>query len=145
MLRNLPGAVRHGALLVVLLSVALATPIGAVTLQLGSSTEIPAARGAVRLKHTKNGNVEIKLRVKHLAPPGRITPGADVFVVWVRGLAPGAEAQNLGALQVDKNLSGKLTAVTSMSSFDLFLTCEQSQTTTAPSYPELLPVHYVNK
>lgn len=145
MMRNLPGAVRHGALLGILLSIALATPIGAVTLQLGSSPEIPAARGAARLKHTKNGNVEIRLRVLHLAPPGRITPGADVFVVWVRGLAPGAEAQNLGALQVDKKLSGKLTAVTAMSSFDLFLTCERNQTTTAPSYPELLPVHYVNK
>lgn len=145
MMRNLSGAVRHGALLAVLLSIALATPIGAVTLQLGSSSEIPAARGAARLKHTKNGNVEIKLRVEHLAPAARIIPGAKVFVVWTRGLAPRAEAQNLGALQVDKNLSAKLTAVTSMSSFDLFITCEQSQTTTAPSLPELLPLHYMSK
>ena len=68
-----------------------------------------------------------------------------MFVVWVRGLAPRAEPQNLGALQVDKNLRAKLTAVTSMSSFDLFITCEQSQTTTAPSPPELLPLHYTSK
>ena len=68
-----------------------------------------------------------------------------MFVVWARGLAPWAEAQNLGALKVDKNLNGKLTAVTAMSSFDLFITCEQSQTVTVPATPELLPLHYTSK
>ena len=45
--------------------------------------------------NTKNGNVQIKLRVKHLAPPGRITPGAQVFVVWARGAEPGAEPERV--------------------------------------------------
>jgi hypothetical protein len=116
----------------------------AVTYELGPSPVVPAAQGKAKLRKTKNGNVEIKLAVKHLAPPGRITPGSDVFVVWVRGLAPGSEAQNLGALKVDSNLNGKLTATTAMSSFDLFITCEQSQTATAPSPPELLPLHYAS-
>jgi hypothetical protein len=133
------------AALVLLLAGGMATASAAVTLPLGSSPEIPAAQGEARLHRTKNGNVEIKLSVKHLAPPGRITPGADVFVVWVRGLAPEAEAQNLGALKVDKKLNGKITAVTAMSSFDLFITCEQSQTVTVPSTPELLPLHYMTK
>ena len=43
-------------------------------------------------------------------------------------MAAGAEAQNLGALKVDKNLNGKITAVTAMPSFDLFITCEETQT-----------------
>jgi len=136
----------HGALLLVLLLTGVVTMASAaVTLPLGSSSEIPAAEGTVRLNHTKNGNVEIKLKVKHLAPAGRITPGANVFVVWARGLEPGAGAQNLGALKTDKNLNGKLTAGTAMSSFDLFITCEQAQTATFPAAPELLPLHYVNK
>ena len=139
-------AVGHGALLVVLLIVVVvATASATVTSQLGSSPEIPAAQGTVRLHNTKNGNVEIKLSVKHLATPGRINPGANVFVVWARGLSPGAEAQNLGALKVDKNLNGKFNAVTAMPSFDLFITCEQSQTVTVPATPELLPVHYASK
>jgi len=129
-------------LTMLLLSGGVATAGAAATLPLQSSSEIPAAEGKVRLHSTKNGNVEIKLSVKHLAPPGRIVAGSNVFVVWTRGLAPGAEAQNLGALKVDKNLSGRLTAVTAMSSFDLFLTCEQSQTVTFPAGPELLPLHY---
>ena len=123
----------------------IADPAGAdVSYELGASPNIPAAQGTARLKKTKNGNVQIKLSVHHLAPPGRITPGSDVFLVWARGLAPGSEAQNLGALKVDKNLSGKLTAMTALSSFDLFITCEQSQTAPTPSGIELLPLHYAN-
>ena len=144
-MKNHSRATGYGALLVLLLTGGVAAASAATKLPLGSSPQIPAAQGKVGLKSTKNGNVEIKLSVKHLAPPGRITPGATVFVVWVRGLAPFAEAQNLGALRVDKNLDGKLTAVTAMSSFDLFLTCEQSQTVTVPATPELLPLHYMKK
>jgi hypothetical protein len=138
-------AIAYGALLVLLLTGGMATASAAVTLPLGSSTEIPAAQGKAKLVGTKNGNVEIELSVKHLAPPGRITPGSNAFVVWVRGLAPGDQAQNLGALKVDKNLSAKFRSVTAMPSFDLFLTCEQSQTATIPSGVELLPVHYMRK
>jgi hypothetical protein len=138
-------AAGFGALLVLLLAGSLATANAAVTLVLGSSSEIPAAQGKVHLRTTKNGNVEIKLSVKHLATPAHITPGATVFVVWARGLAPGADAQNLGALVVDKNLNGKITSVTAMPSFDLFITCEQSQTATFPATPELLPVHYLSQ
>jgi hypothetical protein len=144
-MKNHSRAAGYGALLALLLTGVVATAGAAVTLPLGNSSEIPAAQGKVRLSRTKNGNVEIKLSVKHLAPPGRITPGADVFVVWARGLAPGAEAQNLGALKVDKNLNGKITAATAMSSFDLFITCEQTQTATVPATLELLSVHYMSK
>ncbi len=116
-----------------------------VNLVLGASSQIPAAEGKVQLRHTVNGNIEIRLSIQHLAPPGRIVPGANVFVVWARGLAPGAEAQNLGALVVDKNLNAKLKAVTAMPAFDLFITCEQGQTATLPTAPELLPANYTSK
>ena len=128
--------------LMLLLSSVAVTSGSTVKLPLGSSSEIPAAEGEAQIHPTRNGNIEIKLRVKHLAPPGRISPGAEVFVVWARGLEPGAEAQNLGALKVDKNLNAKFTTVTAMASFDLFLTCEQAQTALYPSRLELLPVRY---
>jgi hypothetical protein len=134
-----------GTLLGLLLTGALVAEGMAANFALGSSSQIPAAQGKVNLSSTKNGNVKIKLSVKHLAPPGNIIPGASVFVVWARGLAQGSEAQNLGAMKVDKNLNGKLTAATAMSAFDLFLTCEQSQTSAFPSAPELLPLHYMGK
>lgn len=132
------------SMLVLLLSWTIANTCTAKTMPLVGSSQIPAAEGKARLSKTKNGNVEIKLTVKHLAPPERIVPGANVFMVWVRGLAPDAQAQNLGALRVDKKLNGKMTAITALPSFDLFITCEPSQTVTTPGSPELLPLHYVN-
>lgn len=133
-----------GGLLVLLMmgSPGVAT---AAKFRLAPSPEIPAAQGTVQLSNTKNGNVRIKLNVKHLALPGAISPGAEVFVFWARGLMPGAQAQNLGALIVDKNLNGKLTAITAMPSFDLFLTCEQAQTVTVSALPELLTLRYSGK
>jgi hypothetical protein len=114
-------------------------------MQLGTSSEIPGAEGVVKLRQTSNGNTEIKLAVKHLAPPARIEPTSAVFVVWVRGLEAGGLPQNLGALRVNKNLSGKLKAVTPLREFDLFITCEGTQTVTAPTSTELLPLHYTGK
>jgi hypothetical protein len=131
------------ALLLVLLSAADVAG-AAETFALGASPEIPAAQDTARIQTTRNGNLEIKLAIHHLAPPGRITPGSEVFVVWARGLAPGSEAQNLGALKVDKNLKAKFTATTAMSSFDLFITCEQSQTAPTPAALELLPLHHAS-
>ena len=141
-MRRNPRTAACGALLMLMLGAAVATASASTTLPLGTSPQIPAAQGKVRLRTTQNGNLEIKLTVKHLAPPERVVSGSNVFVVWVRGLAADAEAQNVGALIVDKHLNGKLTAATALSSFDLFITCEQAQAVTHPRSPELLPVHY---
>lgn len=138
------GATRSFLFLVCFSAFTVASAAG-LTIPMGASTQIPAAQGEVRINTTRNGNTQIRMNVKHLAPPGRITPGAVVFVVWARGLAAGSEPQNLGALRVDKNLSGRLTAVTAMSGFDLFLTCEQAQAVTVPAADELLPAHYPGK
>lgn len=138
-------AAAYGGLLALLMMVSSGVATAATKFRLAPSPEIPAAQGTVRLSNTKNGNVRIKLNVKHLALPGTISPGAEVFVFWARGLTPGAQAQNLGALIVDKNLNGKLTASTAMPSFDLFLTCEQAQTVTVSALPELLPLRYSGK
>jgi hypothetical protein len=132
------------SLLLLFVVCGVGTANAARVIALGSSSSIPAAEGQARLNVNHNGNVAIDLRVKHLAPPGRIAAGAEHFVVWVRGLAPGAEAQNLGALKVSKDLNGRLRAVTPMKSFDLFITCEESQTALVPSQLELLPLHYSN-
>jgi hypothetical protein len=132
------------SMLALLLIGTIASACAAMTMPLGASPQIPAAEGKAQLHKNKNGNVQIKLTIKHLAPPERIIPGANVFMVWVRGLAPDAQAQNLGALRVDKNLNAKMTAITALPSFDLFITCEPSQTATVPGTPELLPLHYVN-
>jgi hypothetical protein len=144
-MRNQRQAVRARIVVGVLLLGLVAAVCSAATLQLGASSQIPAAEGKVKLHQTSSGNTEIKLTVKHLAPPARIDPTSSVFVVWVRGLEPGAQPQNLGALRVNKNLSGKLETTTSLRAFDLFITCEGVPTATSPAATELLPLHYVGK
>ena len=141
-MKSMIRTITVAALLALLVTVGATAAHASETLVLGSSSQIPAAEGTAQFSKTANGNIEIQLRIKHLAPPSRIVPGAVVFVVWVRDLAAGSQAQNLGALKVDKNLSARFKSVTSLAAFDVFLTCEQSQTTTVAAPPELLPVHY---
>ena len=144
-MRNLNRAARSSAITGILLTCVLVATCAASTHPLGTSPQIPAAEGKANIRHASNGNTEIKLEVKHLAPPERIDPTTSVFVVWVRGLEAGALPQNLGALRTNKNLSGKLKSVTSLREFDLFLTCEGTQTVVAPSTVELMPLHYSGK
>jgi hypothetical protein len=144
-MQNAGKALRQGVVIAVLLTSVLAGASGAATFRLGSSPSIPAAEGKVKLRHTSNGNTEIQLEVKHLAPPARIDATTSVFVVWVRGLEAGAQPQSLGALRTNKKLSGKLKSVTSLREFDLFLTAEGTQTVTAPTTVELMQLHYTGK
>ena len=135
----------NGMLFAALVTAGMVVAASASTLALTSSPEIPAAEGTAKMRATSNQNTEIRLKVKHLAPPERIATGTAVFVVWVRDVALGSQAQNLGALRVNKALSGKLRAITALKAFDLFITCEALQTGTAPTGKELLPVHYTGE
>lgn len=138
-------AVRRGVVMGMLLTGLLVAACSAATFHLGRSSQIPAAEGKVNLRHTSDGNTEIKLAVKHLAPPARIEPTSSIFVVWVRGLESEAQPQNVGALRVDKKLNGKLRTTTPLRAFDLFITAEGTPTVTAPTSAELMPIHYTGK
>lgn len=110
---------------------ASATPIPMV-----GSPQTPAAQGAVTAEVGANGNTRLVVDVKHLAPPERVSPAAKVYVVWVqpRGSAP----QNVGALHVDQNLSGRLETVTAHTSFEVSVTAEEFPATTSPRGPRVL-------
>lgn len=107
-------------------------------LQLTNSPDIPAAQSRVKIGTTDNGNTKIDLEVKHLASPEQVNPGSTVYVVWARGNEYGAQSQNLGALKVDDNLNGTISAVTPLRSFELYITAEPSQMTDAPTGRTLL-------
>ena len=102
-------------------------------LRMTSSPDVPGAQGVATVTTTDDGNTKIDLVVKHLAPPESVNSGATVYVVWVTDVESGAEAHNLGALKVDRDLNGKITAVTNMRSFELYVTAEPSQSTTMPT------------
>ena len=106
---------------------------GSRELRMTGSPDVPGAQGTATVSTTDDGNTKIDLVVKHLAPPENVNPGATVYVVWVTDIEWGAEPHNLGALKVDSDLNGKITAVTNMRSFELYVTAEPSQSSTIPT------------
>ena len=111
---------------------------GSNQLRLTSSPDIPGAQSTAKVSTTDNGNTQIDLIVEHLASPERVDPGATTYVVWVRGNEAEAQSQNLGALKVDENEKGSISATTPLRSFDLYITAEASQLGAAPAGKTLL-------
>ena len=111
---------------------------GSKDLRMTASPDAPGAQGTAKVTTTNDGNTQIDLDVQHLAPPEDMNAGSTVYVVWVQGNAADATPQNLGALRVDDKLNGKMTAVTNLRTFELYLTAESSQATTTPTGRSLL-------
>jgi len=112
-------------------------------LRLTGNPDVPAAEGRAKVSTTDNGNTQIELVVEHLAPPEQVSSDATVYVVWVQNTQPYEHAQNLGALKVDGNLNGSIKTVTSLRSFDLFVTAEPSPSSTSPTGDALLRTNVV--
>lgn len=112
-------------------------------LRLTGDPDVPGAEGTVKVSTTDNGNTKIDLVVKHLAQPEQVYTDATAYVVWVQNTRTSADAQSLGALKVDSDLNGSITAVTSLRSFDLYVTAEPSPSSTAPTGKALLRTNVV--
>lgn len=104
---------------------------------LAASAGLPAAEGTLRCSKAANDNTAIDLQVKHLANPDRLSPPAAVYVVWTKA-DKDAEPQNIGALEVDSNLTGRLKTVSSLRRFELFVTGEATGQAPSPSGEPLL-------
>lgn len=105
--------------------------------RMNASPAVPAAEGHAKFGKAPNDNTSIDLTVKHLADPQKLTPPANNYVAWLRA-SKDAPAQNIGALTVDKNLVGRLTTVTALRTFDLFVTAEASGQIQQPTGQPLL-------
>jgi hypothetical protein len=80
----------------------------------------------------------VQLNVKNLAPPDQVAPGATTYVVWFAPTQQGAAAQNMGALMLDTDLCGTLTAQTSFVDFDVLVTAESSASVPQPTGKEIM-------
>ena len=106
---------------------------GARSIPLTIDPAIPAAQGELKVGTTENGNTKIELSIEHLASPDRITSNATVYVVWVRSRESEAQPMNLGAVTVNDELQGEITAITPLRNFELFVTPESSRIATTPT------------
>ena len=101
-----------------------------------ASSSVPAARGEVTVDNDKNGNMQVHLKVEHLANPQNLTPSASVYVVWLQD--KDERPENMGQMKMDKDLKGSFETVTSAKSFDLFVTGEKDSHIKAPAGQEVL-------
>jgi hypothetical protein len=91
----------------------------------------PAATGKVEVATAKDGNHDVKVEVKHMAPPDRIFEGSTTYIVWLK--AENGTFQNVGTLNVDKDLNGKLETRTPFKTFDVLVTAEKTVDVMTPS------------
>jgi hypothetical protein len=97
----------------------------------------PAATAVVHADTDRNGNVQLVLDAKHLAPPDRLTPAHSVYVVWIQ--APGKSPEELGVLRVNTDdMAASFKGETPYKSFDIFVTAEDNPKPEAPSGTEVL-------
>ena len=99
---------------------------------MAASGETPAAEGKVTTGEGANDNTTVRVEVKHLAPPSRVAPGATTYVVWIQAL--GQAIQNVGALKLNDDLTGRLDFVTPHKIFRVVVTPESQATLPTPSH-----------
>ena len=104
--------------------------------QLEPRANLPASEGVALVSEGPNGNTALRVKVKHLAIPEKVAPGAEVYVVWVTP-HDGGRPQNVGVLKVDKDLEGALNTVTPLKNFRVTVTAEPSGEVQAPTNEEV--------
>lgn len=87
-----------------------------------STAGVPASEGTVQATQGKNGNTNLSIRVKHLAPPFKVQPDAAVCVVWIQQVDQ--PKPNIGALTLNSNLEGSLDTETPFRRFAITVTPE---------------------
>jgi hypothetical protein len=60
-----------------------------------STSIVPAAAGEISVNKEKDGNVQVHVEVEHLAKPGKLTPPANTYVVWLQEVD--SEPHSLGS------------------------------------------------
>ena len=94
-----------------LLALALFVAGCGTTFPLTADPSIPFAEGQVLVSARDEGGLEIDLSTLHMGDPGKLSPEAVAYVVWVRplGSGPVASPENVGAFKPTSELKGALT------------------------------------
>jgi hypothetical protein len=92
-----------------------------------TSTVMPTADGAVKVKKDDNNNYSIDIHIKHLANPNRLVPSKSIYVVWAETKENGTK--NIGRLNtssglLSSTLKSSLKTVSSVKPTMIFITAE---------------------
>jgi len=109
-------------------------------LTFGVSPIVPAATGSVKIKKS-NGNYVLHVKVLNLAPPERLTPARDVYVVWME--TKRNSIKNIGMIKSSKGLfsnifKGEMQATATVKPTSVFITAEDNGRVRYPGNPVVL-------
>ncbi|MEO6949707.1 MAG: hypothetical protein ABI123_08770 [Ginsengibacter sp.] len=95
----------------------------------------PAAEAKVRIKHTRNKNYSINLKVVHLAPAPNLNPPKKTYVAWM--ITENNGTKNIGQFRsksglISKALKGAIKTVTPFKPTGFFITAEDNGAITDP-------------
>lgn len=121
----------------IFLSLSATLACGGRKVHMTTSSTQPAAAGEATLKHDKNGNLTVDLKVKHLAKPQNLTPPKSTYVVWIQP-KDSTSPQKLGELRVNDNLDGEFKSPVPVANFQIFVTGEDGPTVSQPVGQEVL-------
>jgi hypothetical protein len=97
----------------------------------------PAAMGVVHVNTDRNGNLNLEMDAKHLAPPDRLSPAHSAYVVWVQ--PSGKPAEVMGQLRVNtQDEAASFKTSVPYHNFDIFVTAEDTPKPDSPSSTEVL-------
>lgn len=92
----------------------------------------PGADAHVQVENIEGGNHLITITVRNLTPPDRLGEGNTLFVVWVR--QEGGQASLVSRLEYQQDQrTGRATATTPSSRFQLLITAERNAQVSQPS------------
>jgi hypothetical protein len=128
---------RAGVLALAALVVTLSSLAFGDEFKMRSSEYTPATIAVVHANSDRNGNLDITLDAKHLAPPDRLSQPHQAYVIWIQ--APGKQPEELGQLRVNTdNMEASFRTKTPYHSFDIFVTAEDNTRPEMPSSVEVL-------
>ena len=105
--------------------------------QLSRGSDIPSAVGDVRFLPMGTEGLGIDLRVQNLPDPEQLSPPGYTYVAWVQAGRDEAP-RNVGALNMNPDLSGELRTLTPLAFAELFVTAEAAADVERPTGRRLL-------
>ena len=117
-----------------MLAAAMATLLPGCASRFKADAEAPtyAAKAKIKVKTNRDDLRQMTITVDHLAPPHRINPAYDGYVVWIR--VPGRDLVRAGVLDYnEKRRRGKLKATTPHSNFEVLISFETNTSAAAPT------------
>lgn len=120
-----------GSIIVLLLFVSC----GTTKIDFPVSEIVPAAEIKVAVDQDDNNNYAIELQAQYLAPPSRLSPPRNTYILWAKTAEHGI--RNIGQINAETGKKIKFKTTIPYRPIQLFITAEEEPTVEWPSYQEI--------